>query len=416
MVDRLAEKGESVDVFFTGWLYEPDLAALNASPPAYGLHSKGERSRKPVRQDLSGRQRQFARLVRSVVRQLVLNWRRTIGKHTKPPPICYRRFGLQIHEPKLSDFYDEEVRRRFVSLCEQVRPDIVIVEYVRLAWLLSNIRGVVPDHCISFLDTHDVQYERQSRFHERGLVHDIDISPKEEAAALGLANFVIAIQSADKQKLETLVPHAKILVAGLAPPVQPAPRYAPQLSGVIRLGFIGSSMSPNIAAAKRLIENIFRPLRERISNQVELHIYGGVCGRIEASFLGDGVHVHGYAANVADVFATIDIFVNPVETGGGLKIKNVEALSHGVALVTSSIGAEGIEHGAGSAFIVADEDEQYVTTILSLAQDTGRCMRLRNAAWEFSRKYFGDEIVYRQLDDVWLQHRNGIDKLSRSLI
>ncbi len=409
MVDHLVSKGVTVDIFFTGWLFEPDITAIHTAPLNYGLHSRGEKSSGLDKEDIVKWQVTLVRNIRTIVWQVALNLRRRIfRKFARSTFSYYRRFDLQICEPKLSSFRDQKVKQRFDSLCEKLKPDILIVEYVRLAWLLTRVQEVVPIHCISFVDTHDVQYERQSRFHEMGLVHDIDITPEEEAAALALANFVIAIQSTDRNKLASLMPQSKIIVVGLAPPSQPAPRQRESRSNIIRLSFIGSAMSPNVAAAKRLICNIFQPLREKLGFQVELHIYGEVCDQLGSIQHLDGVVLNGRALSVSDVFSATDIFVNPVLTGGGLKIKNVEALSYGVVLITSTIGAEGIENGAGTAFILLDKDEEFVAAILTLIENPKSRWDFQNSAWKFASENFTEEIVYSEIDAIWMNNSSDL--------
>jgi len=403
MISRMLLKGDSVDVFFVGSLYSEDIKILNKFTPAYSLHSAGihTTSTEPIPLSIY---RQLIRptliFIRGIIRQVRLEFSRNLERRRGNKIQYFRKFSLQIKEMKLADFINTRTEQRFSALCKEINPDAVVVEYVRLAWLLKSCKHNVPQHCISFIDTHDVQYDRQSSFHRQGWPHDIDITPKEEATALNTADYVIAIQGKDRQKLGALLAVDKVIVVGLAPPLQQPPNLIRTTRKTVYLGFVGSTMQPNVMAAKRLIQKIFRPLRETFGAIIELRVFGKVCGEI-AEFSGEpGVSMLGYVEQMADAFSAIDIFVNPVTSGGGLKIKNVEALSFGKLMLTTDIGAEGLEAGAGSAFVLAQTDQEFIATLAHLLATPEQWPSLQRLAWEFSQQYGNDTAIYHEFDQA----------------
>jgi glycosyltransferase involved in cell wall biosynthesis len=396
MVEYLHHQGHVVEVMFTGYLYPPDVSALRAEPPEFALHALGERTESSSDKPSASMYAWIKRL-RNMLRQLGCEATRVFERKPSVSEEVTRRFALQICEPKLSDFESDTTLVRFREACRDFAPDVVIIEYVRLTWLLQKGRSALPDGCLSLIDTHDVQYERQSRFHARGEVHDIDITPAEEGRALSVCDVVIAIQSTDAYKLRALVPGKKVIVAGF--PCQ-LHRHPTRPDGFIRIGFFGSSMLPNRQAAENLIRHIYPLTLERCAGAVELHVFGGVCAELGSVNSPEGVYLHGFVDDLLGAYASVDIIANPVSFGGGLKIKNVEALCHGRALVTTPIGAEGLENGVGSAFLVASNEEEFAGLLGRLVNDSAERLALGESALAFARDHFTEAAAYRELNAV----------------
>ena len=98
-----------------------------------------------------------------------------------------------------------------------------------------------------------------------------------------------------------------------------------------------------------------------------------------------------------EVYVISDIIINPVTFGGGLKIKNVEALCNGLPLVTTSVGAEGLEQGVGTAFHVCDTSDAMTETLCRLIGDAALRTRMSAQAHRCAREHFTEERAYGAL-------------------
>ena len=115
-----------------------------------------------------------------------------------------------------------------------------------------------------------------------------------------------------------------------------------------------------------------------------------------------GVNLQGYIDNLEDAYKENHIIINPVFFGSGLKIKNVEALCYGKPLVTTSVGAQGIEEGSNNAFMLCDKYEDMYHCICSLIENEELRNNLSEKAYQFALKNFTEEASYKQLKDLWL--------------
>jgi hypothetical protein len=97
------------------------------------------------------------------------------------------------------------------------------------------------------------------------------------------------------------------------------------------------------------------------------------------------------------LYESIDIAVNPVRCGSGLKIKNIEAMAHCVPLVTSGHGSRGIEDAASESFLVADTPQEYLSAFTGLIGDISTRTNLATSAEKFVSTYFSEKAYFAPL-------------------
>lgn len=238
--------------------------------------------------------------------------------------------------------------------------DVLWVEYVWLTYLFDS----APSDVLKFVDTHDVQYDRCASFARIGLNYDFQITKDEEVESLEKADYVLAINSRDNEILSRDLKN--VLVYPYIPFLgEEKQEIVTSNEGKNRVAFIGSPIDFNIKSVEWFIANVWPLILEKKPN-AEFHVYGKVSNYVKKE---RNVYAHGFVKNSSDIYRDNRIFVNPILMGGGLKIKCVEALLYGKPLVTTSVGAQGIEDGCGSAFLVADEAKyfaEYVVNFLNV--------------------------------------------------
>lgn len=392
---HLLDRGHELAIIFAGHLYPVDESVLASGRFPYCIESFGRRTEQLAG---AGQSMSVSARIKKAVRQVVGQGRTQLYRWRDDSSRSGRRIlALQFREPKLRDFVDERVRKRFIATCESFQPELIVVEYVRLSYVLDTCRAAIPKGCRTLIDTHDVQFERQERYHACGQIHDIDITAAEEARALSLADAVIAIQATDAAKLSAICPGLRVIVAGFPETIfQHAARDNPE--NVVRIAFFGSDMPPNREAAKLMVKNIFPSLRQRFAERVELHLYGKVCDYFAGDALVPGLVLHGFVDDLIGAYARVDLVANPIAFGGGLKIKNVEALCHGRALLTTPVGAEGLEVGAGRGFWVAASEAEFAVQLERLVEDEACRRQLALEALAFARRHLSADVVYADLD------------------
>jgi glycosyltransferase involved in cell wall biosynthesis len=88
----------------------------------------------------------------------------------------------------------------------------------------------------------------------------------------------------------------------------------------------------------------------------------------------------GFVPDLAPLYARAGVFVNPMRGGGGTRLKVLEAMAAGKAVVSTAIGAEGLALTPGRDVVVADTAAEFADAVRALLADHGRAERLGQAA------------------------------------
>ena len=143
--------------------------------------------------------------------------------------------------------------------------------------------------------------------------------------------------------------------------------------------FLGSGNPSNIFGIQTFIAEIFPPIRASIPD-LELIIVGTICSKIMDQ---EGIVKMGELPSLKSIYDLSDIVINPLTIGTGLKIKSIEALGFSKALISTSVGADGLEDGINSAFLLANNAEEFCNALNSIIFDNNTYLNLCNKAAEF---------------------------------
>ena len=307
-------------------------------------------------------------------------------------------------ERRLGDFFSAENQREFRTLSKRVAPDAIIIECIILAYLVEDIQRYLPRPALTLIDAHNVTWERCRRFHEAGERHWIDITENEEKDVLERFDVIMAIQKSDAASFSATVPHRKVITVGHASEII----YRKQRDDShVNLLYVASSTLANRRATEAFLEDVWPDIHRRFADKVRLVIGGSVCDYFDQSSVGDGVVLWGYIDDLDAIYREADIVINPVTLGGGLKIKNVEALCNGKPLVTTSVGAGGIAHGAGKAFYVCDTTEAMTEALSALIEDADLRGRFSEEAYRFAQENFTEDKAYAELYEALTSDLDG---------
>jgi len=156
-------------------------------------------------------------------------------------------------------------------------------------------------------------------------------------------------------------------------------------SDAAMLLFVGNFVHPpNLDAAQRLLVGIFPGVRARVPGAT-LEIVGPNPPAQLRVRAGEGVHVTGHVPEVGPYLERATLVVVPIRQGGGMRVKLIESLAAGKAVVASPRAVDGLGVDDGVHVALADSDQQFVDVIVALLGDTDRRRRLGHAAREWAR-------------------------------
>ncbi len=301
---------------------------------------------------------------------------------------------------RLADFNWPWAASKFAETVAEFQPDSIIIEYVTLAYLLDAIdTRTKPIQTI--VDTHDMLHKRYQDFKERGAAHWIAIEAAEEAAVLNRFDTVIAIQPLEAEQMARMAPSANVIVCkhacfadGPHPNVDSFQQTDDQRK--LSFGILASNNPANCNAITNFINDVWLPNYSATQN-IQLTIAGSVCTGLESNRPKIKSIVWAPELNSTERFYRhIDVVVNPIEFGAGLKIKNVEAIAYGKPLITTSHGATGFIEAPHASILVVDAPERWRAAIERLS-DLAEITCTGKLARQLSADQFSDTAAYGPL-------------------
>jgi glycosyltransferase involved in cell wall biosynthesis len=110
--------------------------------------------------------------------------------------------------------------------------------------------------------------------------------------------------------------------------------------------------------------------------------------------VGEGIRLRGHVPELAPFLDAASLVVAPLRLGGGMRVKVLEALAAGKAVVASPRAAEGLEIADGREIVFAETDEEFVAAVSGLLADEERRVELARAARRWAERELGaDRIV-----------------------
>ncbi|PRY16018.1 glycosyltransferase involved in cell wall biosynthesis [Kineococcus rhizosphaerae] len=264
--------------------------------------------------------------------------------------------------------------------------DVVHVDFPQMAV------NVPADVQVDVLDLHNIEsdlLERRLRSeHPRlrpALALEVARFRRFEFAQARRARRVTACSRRDQEVLaaagvdSTFVPNG-VLTGASADPVP--------LRGEGRVLFVGAmDYGPNKASLRWFLDEVW-PLVLRRVPDARFDVVGRGLAASHPRPAGEpaGVEFHSDVAAVDPFYDAADICVVPLLSGGGTKIKLVEALSRGRAVVSTSLGLEGLEEHA-AAVRTADGAEPFADALVDLLQNPAQVRALAAAGAEVGRGF-----------------------------
>ena len=159
---------------------------------------------------------------------------------------------------------------------------------------------------------------------------------------------------------------------------------APTTGGPIVAFVANFGYLPNVDAALYLAERIMPRVAARVP-AVNLLLVGNAPPREVRALQSKRVIVTGRVPAVEPYLDAADVIVCPLREGGGVKVKVLEALRHGKAVVTTSVGAQGLTANGMEALVVQDDPRSFARAVWELLEDQTERRQLESSARRFSK-------------------------------
>lgn len=290
---------------------------------------------------------------------------------------------------RLDSFQIRPYRRAVAQVVAALRAEVIIAEYAWMAPAMANL----PRSVRRYVDCHDLLHERTQRFTAAGLDPWVYCSKEQERRLLRYADVLIAIQHRDAASLKRLLPEKK--VACLLPYVELPPKFRRTSSDTLNVLTVGA----NHAGNDGIFEFSGTPWSRVISKipRARLQIVGAIADKLQDP---PGIEAIGTVDDIYHYYESAAVVVCPLAVGTGLKIKMVEALRLGKAVVATEVATEGLPDASRPAWITVPSIPACADAVVRLLSDSVEREKLEAAAFAYGQKYLSEECAIAGLHSI----------------
>jgi glycosyltransferase involved in cell wall biosynthesis len=275
----------------------------------------------------------------------------------------------------------------FVATHARERADAILADY---AFLTEVIPYALRPEARSAVVMHDLFSSRAAQFSRVGGADSVaSLDQAREMRMLAGADAVLAIQAEEADVVRRALLGHRVIVA----PMAVRPVAAPKPGEGRTVLFVGSNTAPNIDGLRWFFDEVWPAIRAAEPG-TELQIAGTVS--VAFSSAPEGARFLGRVPDLDPFYREATVVISPLRAGSGLKIKLVEALGQGKAVVATSTTLQGVEEMAGPAVIRADEAIDFAKSVLQLLRDGALRARYAEAALGAARTCFSPEACYAE--------------------
>jgi glycosyltransferase involved in cell wall biosynthesis len=272
------------------------------------------------------------------------------------------------------------------------KPDVLLCE-----WTPYAVHAIGVSSTKKLLSTHNIEadiwrryYDNESNALRRWYIEKQWRKVEHfERTALKWVDGALAVSEQDRVRLEQMRPGLPTTVISNGVDLDYF-RPMPQPTQRRHLVFTGSmDWRPNQDAFRYFVQDILPLLRHTFPDLECTFVGRDPPADIRAMTGIPGVHVSGTVDDVRPYVQQAAVYIVPLRVGGGSRLKILEAMAMGRAIVSTTVGAEGLDLGDHHPVLLADDPAGFADAVLRLLADPELCARLAALGRRIVEERFG---------------------------
>lgn len=289
--------------------------------------------------------------------------------------------------------------------------DVVQADQLNMAQFAAEVPGAMR-----IVDTHNALWLLYQRLAQTMsgprrwlLERDWRLLKEYEAGVLTEFDAAVAVSEEDKSALvQAGAPAEKITVIPISvdcdelSPVTPVPLA----NHILHIGTM--YWPPNVDGILWFIKEVYPLIRERRPDVVFDVVGARPPDSIRAlGGASTGINVTGYVEDTRPFLRQAGVMVVPLRAGGGMRVKILNSMSQAMPIVSTTIGAEGIEGVNGCHLFVADSPEDFARATLQLLEDRALAHQMGLNGRQLILSRYDYRSACRLYDEVYRRAADG---------
>ncbi len=296
-------------------------------------------------------------------------------------------------------FYDKEVIQKLKELLHNNSYDFIQLESAFVVLYIDEIRKNTSAPIL--VRTHNIEYiiwERLAK-NERNVLKKIFYKhlakrlKSFEATYYNQADALAVITEEDEKRLIDLkvnkpmriIPAGVVLDNYLLRKIK-----SPKENTLFMIGAL--DWLPNIEGLNWFLNNVWEKLLELHPN-IELHIAGKSTPEWLHTLNKKNIFVHGFVDDAVEFMQSYSLMLVPLLSGGGMRVKIIEGMAAGKCIISTSVGAEGIEVADGKNIILADNASDWAKAIHDLLNTPARIREIEEKAQQTAIDHYDNKTI-----------------------
>jgi len=300
----------------------------------------------------------------------------------------------------VSSHYSSVLAEALERVLNEKKPDLICCEWSPYAIFIRDVTGPKKMIVAHNIEGHIWQryWENEKQPFKKWYIRNQWKKMESfERAAFGWADGATAVSDIEAREIQQLNQNIQVEVVDNGVDLE---YFSPQENNFQskQLVFVGSmNWRPNQDCVQHLVRDIL-PIVKKTEPDVSAVIVGQKPPR-EILELNNppGVKITGRVDDVRPFIENGTVYTVPLRIGGGTRLKILEAMAMKKAVVSTTIGAEGLDIIDGENILLADSAEEFAEKTLLLLRDEEMCRRLGDAGRKLVENKYGWDSLASKL-------------------
>lgn len=318
------------------------------------------------------------------------------------PMAALKNLLLESESYQLSRFSDDSIAQQILQLIEREQYTCIIAESIFSLKLIEPILSAIS--CPIILRAHNVEHliwegvaKQNSNFLKRFYLGIMTRRLRNDELRLwAKSNGILAISITDEnvmRKSGITVPIQSVAVATKIVHAS-AINDIPKLHNLFHLGAM--DWLPNSEGVRKFITQYWPAIRNTFP-KIQLHLAGKSMPDDFITDTENRIYIDGPVDNAYEYMHANGIMLVPVWSGSGIRIKIIEGLSLGKIIITTSVGAAGIDVQHGRELFICDTIDEFIASIRLLHSEPQKAAEISKNALTFAQQNYKAETLAKSV-------------------